>query len=1254
MKKQLNPNRLRAKNNVLSTCLLPKSPGIFRGIFFLVLGMAAFFASNAQVYSTVLSGAAEAPPNASPGTGTVVVTINVPMATMRVQANFTGLTGTTTAAHIHGPTAVAGTSTAGVATSTPNFTGFPLGVTSGSYDNTFDMALASSYNPAFVTANGGNTASAFIALKAAIDAGKAYFNVHSTTFGGGEIRGFLACTPLMYAYNASNKHLVSFLASSPGTLLTDVALNGLAPDEVLKGFDYRPADGQFYGITSRQSTNMGRVVSINRTTGSVVSTGSGLVAVPFDSLYAVDFNPVPDRIRLISSSGRSRRYNPNDGTLAATDVPLAFVAGDPNQGDAVVVSQCAYTKSIAGTPNTTLFAIDFSQNLLVRVGSINGAPVSPNAGAVTTIGSLGVATSSGTGGFDIDPSGMAYAIMNVGGVSGLYTIDTLTGASTLVGAVPGVIDGLTIIPCSPPPPSCTSVMYAYNAANKNLVSFRASAPGTLLSNIPLSGLEADEVLKGFDYRPADGQFYGITSRQSTNMGRVVSINRITGAVASTGPGLVSVPFDSLYAVDFNPVPDRIRLISSSGRSRRYNPNDGTLAATDVPLAFVAGDPNAGSPVVAPQCAYTKSIAGTPNTTLFAIDNSLNILIRVGSNNGAPVSPNAGACTTIGSLGVSTSGTGGFDIDPSGMAYAILNVGGVSGFYTIDTLTGAATLLGTVPGTIDGLTIVPCAPPVCVTPAARIYVDASVAVSGSGSSWSCAMKELSAAITMANATPAIKSIWVADGTYKPTTGTSRTAVMAITRADLRILGGFAGGEANASDANPSVYPAIISGDIGVAGDASDNSYRLMNIGGSPVSASALVIDGFTFRDGNANGSGDNSVGAALLSNAIPAATPVLINRCIFRNNSASASGGAVYLTSSGPSFEACRFASNAAGSAGGAVYSFQASPVFSNTVFVANTAANGGGYYGNYGTPSFTKTVFTGNGATYGGGVYQNNQVAGYGNCVFNANTSYQGGAIYEQNGSVSNIKNSTFFKNSGVSYGGAIVLTGSNSRTTTENSVFWKNTHDGSATSPWADFVNYTGGANVYANNILQLNTAVPADNGTTIRNNTRGTDPLFVNEASVLGADGVWGTTDDGLELTNGSPAKNTGDNALAPAGTDITNSPRIVCAIVDKGAYENQGACGPIADEVVEFTKAVKTENADGTGAVVNPFRNDLQIRYMGAEKAGINVSSASGKMMSIIGSIKQGITRIDASTWSSGLYEVVITTASGKRTNFKVVKM
>jgi hypothetical protein len=147
------------------------------------------------VFEAALSGPNESPPNASPGIGFAEVDFDTVANTMRVQVTFSGLVANTTMAHIHCCTAVPLTGTAGVATTVPNFTGFPVGVTSGTYDHTFDMTLLSSYNPAFVTANGGTAASAEAALLAGMVAQDSYLNIHTTTFGSGEIRGFLVPVP---------------------------------------------------------------------------------------------------------------------------------------------------------------------------------------------------------------------------------------------------------------------------------------------------------------------------------------------------------------------------------------------------------------------------------------------------------------------------------------------------------------------------------------------------------------------------------------------------------------------------------------------------------------------------------------------------------------------------------------------------------------------------------------------------------------------------------------------------------------------------------------------------------------------------------------------------------------------------------------------------------------------------------------------------------------------------------------------------
>jgi len=189
---------------------------IYSRLLLVIVFFGAFYFSNGQVYWVSLSGAAEVPSNNSAGTGKAIITIDAVANTMRVQVTFSGLSAGVTASHIHAATAVAGTGTAGVATTTPTFTGFPSGVTSGTYDNTFNMLLSSSYNPSYVTANGGTPASAFTALKAAIAAGKAYLNIHSTLFPAGEIRGFLNPCPTI------NVAIPNAFALSSGTLANTV------------------------------------------------------------------------------------------------------------------------------------------------------------------------------------------------------------------------------------------------------------------------------------------------------------------------------------------------------------------------------------------------------------------------------------------------------------------------------------------------------------------------------------------------------------------------------------------------------------------------------------------------------------------------------------------------------------------------------------------------------------------------------------------------------------------------------------------------------------------------------------------------------------------------------------------------------------------------------------------------------------------------------------------------------------------------
>ncbi|MEO8504287.1 MAG: CHRD domain-containing protein [Acidobacteriota bacterium] len=148
--------------------------------------------SNAApaTFTATLSGAAENPPVVTAGNGSATVTLDTAAHTLVINVTFANLTGTSTMAHIH--CCAAAPTNSGVASMLPAFTGFPLGVSSGTFLNTFNTLDTSSWNPVFITNNGGTPVGAEAALATALAAGQAYLNIHSSTNGAGEIRGFLA------------------------------------------------------------------------------------------------------------------------------------------------------------------------------------------------------------------------------------------------------------------------------------------------------------------------------------------------------------------------------------------------------------------------------------------------------------------------------------------------------------------------------------------------------------------------------------------------------------------------------------------------------------------------------------------------------------------------------------------------------------------------------------------------------------------------------------------------------------------------------------------------------------------------------------------------------------------------------------------------------------------------------------------------------------------------------------------------------
>ena len=484
----------------------------------------------------------------------------------------------------------------------------------------------------------------------------------------------------VFVLTASNR-LVSYDIAAPITARTNVAVTGLQSGENLVGIDFRPADGQLYAVAST-----GRVYTLNGATGaatlkSTLAADAADTTLPFTALagasFGVDFNPAADRLRIVSDTGQSLRINVDTG---ATTTDGAINGGAAN----TALRAAAYTNSVAGTASTTLFVIDGANNTLYTQNP-------PNNGTLTAPVPLGVAATN-IGGFDIDAkTNTGYAVMTVGGVRNLYALNlaATTAPATLVGSMGLAEDTRGFALRTPAAP------VAYGLTDDaRIVTFKVATPNTLDANVALSGLASGERLLGFDVRPKDGLLYGISST-----GRIVTIDPATGAATvkatlAADTADTTAPYTAVtgtgFAVDFNPVADRLRVIGSTGQSLRINVDTG---ATTTDGAINRG----GALAFVTAAAYTNSYAGTTATMLYDLDLASASLALQNP-------PNDGTLVTVGGLGVAAAGDVGFDIagGANGLVLAALRTSatGPSSLYRVDLTTGAAVLVnGTAtPGT----------------------------------------------------------------------------------------------------------------------------------------------------------------------------------------------------------------------------------------------------------------------------------------------------------------------------------------------------------------------------------------------------------------------------------------------------------------------------------------------------------------------------------------------------------------------------
>ena len=183
------------------------------------------------------------------------------------------------------------------------------------------------------------------------------------------------------------------------------------------GIDVRPADGMLYALSAD-----GGIYTVDANTGAATMKSKLSETLKAGVTVTVDFNPVADRLRVITSDGTNLRVNVDDGK-AVVDGALKFKDGDAMAGKTPNVVAGAYSNSYKGTKATALYDIDASGNLLSQ------AP--PNDGILNTIGSLGIKLNGATG-FNIVAMGEDNAAWLVTGGT-LYSVDIKTGKATSAG-----------------------------------------------------------------------------------------------------------------------------------------------------------------------------------------------------------------------------------------------------------------------------------------------------------------------------------------------------------------------------------------------------------------------------------------------------------------------------------------------------------------------------------------------------------------------------------------------------------------------------------------------------------------------------------------------------------------------------------------------------------------------------------------------------------------------------------------------------
>jgi hypothetical protein len=272
----------------------------------------------------------------------------------------------------------------------------------------------------------------------------------------------------------------------------------------------------------------------------------------------------------------------------------------------------------------------------------------------------------------------------------------------------------------------------------------------------------------------------------------------------------------------------------------------------------------------------------------------------------------------------------------------------------------------------------------------VYVKYDALGLNNGSNWTDAFTSLQTALSFAQVN---SEIWVARGTYKPiakvngNTDRHKTFLM---KKGVSMYGGFYGNENDKSQRDWKNNQTILSGDIGIISDSTDNCFHIVTYSSAILFDTTDVFDGFVIKFGNSDNENPDNRGAAMILNQN--GTPTIQN-CTFEYNRTGFRGGAIYNGESATRFFNCNFNNNSSTTEGGAIFNYYAhKTIIKNCILNNNKSGSGGSIYNHYSDSiRIDSCDISYNSASSGGGVTSNYGSSKFNNCSINNNAATAGG-----------------------------------------------------------------------------------------------------------------------------------------------------------------------------------------------------------------------------------------------------------------------